>query len=93
MEKYGTAVQATVGNIIRRMRLPCSVTSVTGTHLPYTMIIAFGYMTALNVTLDLHCYRVKNSRISILIKSTIHAVTLPFRYSQRYKQRNLSSVI
>jgi len=93
VEKYGTAVQATVENIIRRMRLPCSATSVTGTHSQHTMIIVVGYMTALNVTLDIHCYWVKNTRISILIKPTIHAVTLPFRYSQRYKQRNLSSVI
>jgi hypothetical protein len=66
VEKYGTVVQATADNIIRRMRLACSVTSATDTHWPYAMIIAVGYMTALNVTLDLHCCRVKNSTVSKL---------------------------
>jgi hypothetical protein len=60
-EKYGTAVQATADNIIQRMRLACSVTSATDTHSPYAMIIAVGYMKALNVTLDLHRCWVKNS--------------------------------
>jgi hypothetical protein len=60
-EKYGTAVQATADNIIQRMRIACTVTSAADTHSQYAMIIAFGYMKALNVTLDLHCCRVKNS--------------------------------
>jgi len=32
VEKNGTAVQATADNIIRRMRLACSVTAATDTH-------------------------------------------------------------
>jgi hypothetical protein len=67
VEKYGTAVQATADNIIRRMRLACFVTSATDTHSEYVMLIAVGYMKALNVTLDLHRCRVKNSRVSKLL--------------------------
>jgi len=67
VEKYGTAVQATADNIIRRMRLACSVKSATDTHCEYAMIIAFGYMTALNVTLHSHCCRFKNSTVSKLL--------------------------
>ena len=67
MENYGTTVHATVDNIIRRMRLSCSVTIATDTHSPYAMFIAVGYMTALNVTLDLYCCRFKNSRVSKLL--------------------------
>jgi hypothetical protein len=52
-EKYGTAVQETADNIIQRMRFACSVPSATDTRCEYVMIIAFGYMKALNVTLDL----------------------------------------
>jgi hypothetical protein len=53
VEKYGTAVQATADNIIQRMRIACSVPSATDPHCEYVMIIAFCYMKALNVTLDL----------------------------------------
>ena len=67
MEKYGTALQTTADNIIRRMRLACSVTSATDTHWPYAMIITVGYMTALNVTLHLHSCRIKHSRVSKLL--------------------------
>ena len=67
MEKYGTAVQATADNTIQRMRLACSVTSATDIHWQCAMIIAVGYITALNVTLDLHCCRFKNSRVSKLL--------------------------
>jgi hypothetical protein len=63
VEKYGTAVQATIDNIIRRMRPAYSVTSVTDTHSPHAMIFAFGYMTALNVTLLLYCGQVKKVKI------------------------------
>jgi hypothetical protein len=61
VEKYGTSEQVTADNIIWRMRLACSVTSATDTHSPYAMIIAFGYMIALNGILDFHCCRVKKS--------------------------------
>jgi hypothetical protein len=44
VEKYGTAVQTTADNIIRRMRPVYSVTSAADTHSPYAMIIAVGYM-------------------------------------------------
>ena len=67
MEKYGTAVETTADNIIRRMRPASSVTGATDTHWPYAMVIAVGYMTALNVTLDLHCCRIKYSRVSKLL--------------------------
>jgi hypothetical protein len=43
VEKYGTAVQTTVDNIILRIRPAYSVTSATDTHSPYTVIIAVGY--------------------------------------------------
>jgi len=46
------------------MRPACSVTNARDTHCEYVMLIAVGYMTALNVTSDLHCCRVKNSRVS-----------------------------
>jgi hypothetical protein len=65
-EKYGTTVQATDDNIIQRMRHACSVASAADTHSPYAMIISFGYMKALNVTLDLYRCWVKNSRVSKL---------------------------
>ena len=67
MEKYGTAVQATADNIIRRMRLARSVTAATDTHTQYVMLIAVGYMTALNVTLHLLCCRVKTVTVSKLL--------------------------
>ena len=67
MEKYGTAVQATADSIIWSMRLACSVTCATDIHSKYVMIIAVGYVKGLNVTLDLHCCRVKNSRVSKLL--------------------------
>jgi hypothetical protein len=63
VEKYGTAVQATADNIIQRMRLTCSVPSATDTHFEYAMIIAFGYMKALNVTLDIYRSWVKNPTV------------------------------
>jgi hypothetical protein len=59
-----TAVQAAADNIIWRVRLACSITSATDTHPEYVMLIAAGYMTALSVTLDLNCCRVKISRVS-----------------------------
>jgi hypothetical protein len=62
VEKYGTSVQVTADNIIRRMRLAFSISNATDTHSPYAMIIAFGYMLALNGILYLHCCRVKKSR-------------------------------
>jgi hypothetical protein len=65
--KYGTAVQATGNNIRQRMLLACTVTSATDTHSQYVTIIAFGYMKALDVTLDLHRCWVKNSRVSNLL--------------------------
>ena len=64
MEKYGRVAQATADNIIRRMRIARSVTSATDTHCEYVIITAVGHMTALNVTSDLHCCRVKYSRVS-----------------------------
>ena len=44
VQKYGTSVQTTADNIIRHMRLACSITIATDTHSPYAMIIAVGYM-------------------------------------------------
>ena len=41
MEKYGTAVQATDGNIIRPMCFVCWITEAVGTHSEYVIIIAF----------------------------------------------------
>jgi hypothetical protein len=41
VEKYGTARQATDGNIIRRMRFACWVTKATDTHSEHVIIIAF----------------------------------------------------
>jgi hypothetical protein len=61
VEKYCTPVQATADNIIRRMCFACSISSATDTHSPFAMIVAFGYMIALNGILDLHCCRVKKS--------------------------------
>jgi len=55
VEKCGTAVHATADNITRRMRLTRSVTAATDRHSQYVMLTAVGYMTALNVTLQLHC--------------------------------------
>jgi hypothetical protein len=67
VEKYGTTVQATADNIIQRMRLVCTVTSATDTYSEYVMLIALGYMKALDVTLDLHRCCVKNSTVSKLL--------------------------
>ena len=41
MEKYGTAIQATYVNIIRRMRFACWTTKATDTHSEYVTFIAF----------------------------------------------------
>jgi hypothetical protein len=41
VEKYGTARQATDGNIIRRMRFACWITKATNTHTEYVILIAF----------------------------------------------------
>jgi hypothetical protein len=41
MEKYGTARQATDGNIIRHMRFVCWITKATDTHSGYITLIAF----------------------------------------------------
>jgi hypothetical protein len=38
--KYGTARQATDGNIIRRMRFPCRITNATDTHSEYIILTA-----------------------------------------------------
>jgi hypothetical protein len=38
--KYGTAGQATDGNIIRRMRFACWMTKATDTHSEYVILIA-----------------------------------------------------
>ena len=59
-KKYGTAGQPTVGNIIRRMRVACSVTKATNKHSEYLMFTIFSTATKvtrtrLNVTLYVHC--------------------------------------
>jgi hypothetical protein len=41
VEKYGRVRQATVDNIIRRMRFMCWITKATDTHLQYVILIAF----------------------------------------------------
>ena len=41
MEKFGTARQVTVGNIIRRMRIACWITKATNTHSEYVILVAF----------------------------------------------------
>jgi len=40
MEKCGTAVQATDGNMIRRMRFPCWVTNDIDTHSEHVILSA-----------------------------------------------------
>ena len=59
MEKYGTARQATDGNIIRRMRFACWITKATDIHSEY-VILCFSTATMvtrtrLSVTLYVHC--------------------------------------
>jgi hypothetical protein len=39
--KYGTARQATDGNIIRRMRIACWITKATDIHSEYIIYTAF----------------------------------------------------
>jgi hypothetical protein len=41
VEKYGTARQATDGNIIRRMRFACWITKAIDTHSEYVILTAF----------------------------------------------------
>ena len=41
MEKYGTAGQATDGNITWRMRFVCEITKATDTHSEYAIFLAF----------------------------------------------------
>ena len=41
MEKYGTAVQATDDNIIRRMRIACWITKAADAHSECVMLVAF----------------------------------------------------
>jgi hypothetical protein len=55
VEKYGTARQATDGNIIRRMRFAWWITKATDTHSEYVILIAFSTgtvdtRTRLNIT-------------------------------------------
>jgi hypothetical protein len=38
VKKYGTARQATDGNIIRRMRFACWITKATDTHSEYVIL-------------------------------------------------------
>jgi hypothetical protein len=40
-EKYGTAIQVTEDNMIRRMRFACWITKATDTHSEYVIFIAF----------------------------------------------------
>jgi hypothetical protein len=41
VKKYGTTVQATAGNTVRRTRFACWVTNATNTHSEYVILIAF----------------------------------------------------
>jgi hypothetical protein len=41
VEKYGTASQATVDNIQRRIRIACYITNTTNAHSEYVILIAF----------------------------------------------------
>jgi hypothetical protein len=41
VEKYGTAGQATDGNMIRRMLFACWISKATYTHSEYVILIAF----------------------------------------------------
>jgi hypothetical protein len=95
VEKYGTAVQTPVDNIILRMRHAYSVTSATDTHSPYAMDIAVGYTRVhqWNIKHTLSLWLKIQITLSYTIRPTIHAVTLNFRFSQRYKQPTHSSVI
>jgi hypothetical protein len=43
VEKYGTAGQATDGNIIRRMRFACWITEATDTHSEYVVLLSHGH--------------------------------------------------
>ena len=79
---------------MRRMRPAYPVTSDTDTH-SYAMIIAVGYMRVphSNIRPTLPFWLTIREILRYTIMPTIHAVTLTFRFSQRYKQRTLSSVI
>jgi hypothetical protein len=95
VENYGTVVQATADNIIRRMRLACSIIIVTDSHTPYAMFIAVGYMRApqWNNKPTLPLWLKIQEFITNSIRPKIHAATLTFRFPQRYKQPSLYSVI
>ena len=86
VQKYGTSLQTTTDNIIRRMRIACSITIATDTHSPYAMIIDVGYMRIphrnIRPTL-IFCLKIREI-LSYTIRPTIHPVTLTFRFSQLF---------
>ena len=86
VQKYGTSVQTTADNIIRRMRPACFIAIATVTHSPYAMIIAVGYMRIphWNIRPTLSFWLKIRDILSYTIRPTIHAVTLTFRFSQRF---------
>jgi hypothetical protein len=60
MEKYGTAGQATDGDIVRYTSTACWIPKTTNTHSEYVILIAFSTATMitrtlLSVTLYVHC--------------------------------------
>jgi len=86
VQKYGTSVQTTADNIIRRMRPACFIAIATVTHSPYAMIIAVGYMRIphWNIRPTLSFWLKIREILSSTIRPTIHAVALTFRFSQRF---------
>jgi hypothetical protein len=48
--KYGTARQATDGNIIRRMRFACWITKATDTHSEYVMLTVLLQQQFVNIS-------------------------------------------
>jgi len=86
VQKYGTSVQTTADTIIWRMRLACSISIATDGHSPYTVIIAVGYMRLphRNIRPTLSFWLKIRDILSYTIRPTIHAVTLTFRFSQRF---------
>jgi len=68
------------------MRLSCSINIATDTHSPYAMIIAVGYMRIphRNIRPTLSFWLKIREILSYTIRPTIHAVTIYFRFSQRF---------
>jgi len=86
VQKYGTSLQTTADNTIRRRRLASCITIATNTHSPYAMINAVGYVRIphRNIRPTLSFWLKFREILSYTIRPTIHAVTLTYRISQRF---------